>query len=54
MLSKRNNDEERVARVDRLVEEYRTNPKKEPDHVRVRHAKASPLRHEPPNKKRTS
>jgi hypothetical protein len=54
MSTKRNNDAERAARVDRLVEEYRTNPKKEPDHVRVRHAKASLRRHEPRNKKRTS
>jgi hypothetical protein len=49
MPSKRDNDEERVARIDRLVEEYRTNAER----VSVRVDRPKPLlrSHEPRDKK---
>jgi hypothetical protein len=51
MPTKRNNDEERFARIDRLVEDNRQKPKKEPVSGKRDHASALHPSHEPRDKK---
>jgi hypothetical protein len=51
MPTKRNNDEERFARIDRFVEDNRQKPKKESVSAKGEHASALPRSHEPHDKK---